>query len=751
MQAMADGLGFGDIQIPALEDLVGGLFGQDRFSQLFTQDESDFKQFGETKTDRRIWSGVKDNSSPQYFFLLKYDTKTIQVPFNINPQREIITHPHAMTISYAQGGGKIVQSEGMTTKDITIQGSCGLYPGNRLSPAPSSGIGSGLEQIKFLETLFQRYCFLKRFGDAAKTLQLVYVNRRLQDAWVVEPKSFTREDAIEHNFGFNYTIVLETIYPYNGADAKSIVEQLLDLVPGFSTFDAICQTIAETVDNLNALIGQISSIVDGFVNTVMSDLTALAQAYADIKTGNLPNKTSFKKDATKSLIANLQATANALEAAGASPKLVGAIIKAENVCKASLLQDKLYTPAPKSTANTTADKQKSQALNLTNADGSSVSPQEAKAVGAALAKPSQQQLLQGGVTTATATSITQGGGNPVLVGSTVQGSAALQSTSQNPTAIQALKKTNPTLAADLKASLDAQNKAKSTTTVGNAVQNQDTSSLSISSPTSDGPTSTAPGGKPVALSGGLSKYSVTPPGIKDQQAQAAWLSTLNADLASIDPANSDYKTAIVAIGDDIQTVAKKLLGDPAKWPQLVMLNSLRYPYVADQAFITANNLTNVIAWLTPITYAAPKAVGSQPKRIWRNETDVSLSLSPFERALGSDIMISDATGNVVWGANDLELVYGVKNLRQFIKKRVTIRKGFLRRAIRVGFSDFLGYSDGVSADVIRAEAQGLFLDDDRIVTVETAQVTQTGGNEIIVMQAVVRDIQEPIIVPLDAA
>lgn len=747
---MADGLGFGDIQLPALEDLVGGLFGADRFSQLFTQDESDFKQFAQSTTDRRVWSGVKDHSSPDYFFLLKYDTKTLQIPFNINPQREIITHPHAMTISYAQGGGKVVQSEGMTTKDITIQGSCGLYPGNRKSPAPTSGIGSGLEQVKFLETLFQRYCFLKRFGDAAKTLQLVYVNRRLQDAWVVEPKSFTREDAVEHNFSFNYTIVLETIYPYNGADAKGIAEQLLDLIPGFSTFDTICQTIAETVDNLNAFIGEISAVVDGFVNIVMSDITALAQAYADIKTGNLPNKTSFKKDVTKSLIKNLQATANALEAANASPKLVNAVIKAENVCKKSLLQDKLYTPTPKSTANTTADKQKSQALNLTNADGSSVSPSEAKAVGAVTTKPSQQQLLQGSVTTKTATSITQGGGNPVLVGSTVQGSAALQKTSQNPTAIQALKKTNPTLAANLKAALEAQNKAKSTTTVGNAVQNQSTS-LSISSPTSDGPTTTSPGEKPVALSGGLSKYSVTPPGISDKQAQAAWLSTINADLSAIDPANADYKTALVADGDDIQTIAKKLLGDPAKWPQLVMLNNLRYPYVASQTYIDANNLTNVIAWGQPMTYAAPKAVGGQPTRIWRNETDVSLSLSPFERALGNDIMVDAESGNVVWGANDVELVYGVENLKQFIRKRVTLRKGIWRRAIRVGFSDFLGFSDGVAADVIRAEAQGLFLDDDRIASSEAADVTQVAQNEIIVMRVTVRDIQEPLIVPVNVA
>jgi hypothetical protein len=480
----------------------------------------------------------------------------------------------------------------------------------------------------------------------------------------------------------------------------------------------------------------------------MSDITALAQAYADIKTGNLPNLTSFKRDATKSLIANLQATANALEAANANPKAINAVIKAEQVCKKSLLQDKLYTPSPKSQASTVASKQKSQSLALTNSDGSFVSQSEASAIGAAASKPSQQQLLAGGVTTSVATSQSTPGGSTAVIGSTTLGSAALQKISQSPSAIQALSKTNPTLAAQLKAALDAQNKAKASTTVGNAVENQSTTSLSISSPTSDGPTSTLPGVKPVALSGGLNLYSITPPGLDQKTSQAAWLTTINADLAAIDPSNATYKTAIVAIGDDIQTLAKRILGDPAKWPQLVMLNNLRYPYVADQSYITANNLTNVVAWGTPMTYAAPKTVGSQPTRVWRNETDVSLSLSPFERALGNDIMISQVTGNVVWGANDVELVYGVPNLSQFIRKRVTIRKGFWRRAINVGFSDFLGYSDGISADVISAEANGLFLDDDRIESVDTGQVTLSAGTAQIVMQANVRDIQEPIIVPI---
>lgn len=738
-------MALGDLLPPALDDLVGGLpfiGGGDRFSRLFNQEESDFKQFGETKTDRRRWAGVREKSSPEYFFLLKYGSKTIQVPFKVNPQRETVSHPHSMTSTKAQGGGKIVNSEGMTEKDIVIQGSCGLYPGNKKSQAPTSGIGSGLEQLKFLETLFQRYCFLKRYGDGDKTLQLVYVNRRFQDAWVVEPKTFTREDAVEHNFNFGYTIVLETQYPYNGSDAKSIAEQLTDLIPFFSEFDQLSQGICETVDNLNALLGEISAIANGFTQLVMGPLTDLAKAYADIATGNLPNLKSFKKDSTKALIANLQATANALEAAGASPKLVNAVITAEKDCKSSLLQDKLYTPTPTNTAASIAAAQQSQAQNSTNSNGSSVSPAEAKAVGASITPPFKPDLLFAGVTSSSQ-------GAATVAGSKAVGSAALQKTSQDPKAIEALKKTDPALAASLKAALDAQKKATATSTVGNATQNQSVGSISMASPAGSAPNSTLPGTKPVALSGGLNKYSIMPPSTKSKTAQAAWVATMNADLAAINPANATYKTALVGLGDDIKTLAFKLLGDPEKWPQLVMLNNLTYPYVASKDYISANGTTNVIAFGDPVIFPAPKT-GESGSRVYRTETGDSLNLSPFERALGNDWRIDPNTGDIIWGANDVTLVYGVENISQFIRKRFTIRKGFWRRAIRIGFTDFLGDPE-LSGDVIMAEAQGLFIDDDRIESCEVADVQQQAQNAIIVAVVKVRDIQQPITVTAQLA
>jgi hypothetical protein len=319
---MADFLGIGSAT-PALESFTGSvgaiidsvvgdfldtLTGQDKFRKLYDQSETGndadgFRQYGSTPADRRLWHTIQaDRTQPDYYFLLKYKGKIVQVDFNINPQRETITEPHGTTTTYTQGGGKLITSEGMVSKDITIQGTTGFYPNERRTRLPDSGIGSGFEAFKNLQNVFRRYCFLKRYGDLTKELSLIYVNRRSQESWVVEPKVFTSEDAVEHNFHKSYTIQLETLYPYSGAETKGLVERLLDTVPGWKTFDAVAQRLSESVDVLNASAGKISSIVNGFATTILRRVNALANSIADVKAGRLPNVANFKRDSVQGLI-----------------------------------------------------------------------------------------------------------------------------------------------------------------------------------------------------------------------------------------------------------------------------------------------------------------------------------------------------------------------------------------------------------------------------------------------------------------
>jgi len=674
----------------ALSDVVGILTGNDKFRKLHEQKESDFKQYSEQAFDRRKWHTIQsDRTRKDYFFLLKYQGKTIEVPFNINPQRETITEPHAVSIQHTQGGGKLIHSDGATSKDITIQGTCGLYPGERRVRLPDSGIGSGMEGFKFLQNVFRRYCFLRRYGDLAQGLQLIYVNRRRQEAWVVDPKSFTSEDAVEHNFHFNYTIVLEALYPYDGDDAKGLVERIFDSIPGWRILDGAIQRFSEAVDTVNAVAGQISAIVDGFGAIVFERVVSLANTYADIKGNRLPNVANLKRDSVQQTAFLVREAAAALEAAGATD-LAASVARLERNIYTLLLQDDLYEPRPDTQATSVDEISSGNQESYTASDGSAVDPSDAQEAGAPDQRPDASTTLGGDAT------------EPASVPGTETGQA-------------------------------------------DSVADSD---LNLDTISSVGGSALDPNGKfqVTRFTSSADLSTAVPPSTKSITSRANWEQTWREHLSNISPLNSDYRSAVIRYGDSIQTLAFRLLGDHGRWPELVLLNNLRYPYVADPAYITANNLTNVLPWGGTILYPVQKSISVPRVRVWRNETFQSIALSPFERALGNDILIDETTGDAKWHGNDLQLVYGVKNLSQFMRKRIVTKKGTLRRSPRVGFSDVLGVSAGVEEAVIRAEAKSLFFNDDRIADAEVAEVGQDGQALNVSVVASVRNAQDPLIV-----
>lgn len=677
-------------------DLIDTITGDTQYKRLFEQPESDIKQYSEEVADRRLWHTINpDRTQPNYFFLLRYKGTVVQVNFNINPTRETIVEPHGVTTIYTQGGGKVIESEGMITKDITITGTTGLYPGERRTRLPDSGIGSGFEAFKDLQNIFRRYCFLRRFGDLTSGLQLIYVNRRRQESWVVEPKVFQSEDATEHNFVMNYTIQLETLYPYEGDDTKGLIERLLDSIPGWRQLDAITQRLSEVVDELNAAAGQISAIVDSFGSVLLSRVTALANSYADLVSGRLPNLANFQRDSIKGTIFQLRATAAALEAAG-EDELAAKVANAERKIAATLLNDEQFEDNPTTKATSVTQSQNRQVANYTDSEGVSIAPGDAIAAGNVTARPGASEILPGG---------DDGQVQPL------PGSATAQ------------KQFADGLGPDV----------QTVQTIGGA-------SLGSESATNDATfkaTRFAPRNEDgVAL----------PPSTNQLESQLNWDQSWDEAVANINPANADYRTATVSIGDSLQTLAFKLLGDHARWVELALLNDLRYPYVADQTYITANNLSNVAPWGGTILYPVPKVRAGTRTRVYRQETFVSLALTPFERALGNDILVKEETGDIVWGANDFELVYGVDNLAQFMRKRVVTKKNMLRRSLRIGFSNFVGVSTGASEAVLKAESRALFFDDERIASSEAINIIEQGGQLQIAIAAVVRDAQDPIII-----
>lgn len=750
--------GFGDSGISGIAgelmddlgitDLVNGLTGGDtKYDSLFRQNEtgnSGVRQYGDQPADKSAFFGPFPGKKT-YSFLLKIDTRIVKVPFYLNPQQETISEPHGVIVDITQGGGKLTHSEGCVTKEIVIQGSTGFNPNRR---APSmSGNGTGFEQLKMLQNVFRRYCFLRRYGDTTKDLQLIYVNNKRQEAWVVEPKSFTSTDDVGHNFQYKYQIVLETLYPYTGMAGKGIFQQLTGQWGIFGTISAIAQRLSEAVDRLNTVAGEISGLIDNFIDSIFKPILKVLHAITDIAAGRFPAWKSFTRDSTRSLVRNLRQAGRDLEAMG-SPRLAHWCYNAEKEVRKAGMVDSLYDFRPEIKAEEIKrrlDKIKDKAETVA---GSLVDKKYAEKIGASVSKrPAASQVfdkfskkvetwdqfsrrmnLSIGAAAASASTIIRMANDKTLFYNSKKyqenrGKSSVDEVGPNYltgtiSAAQASSDSKP---------IQVINKSVGQSSIG------DTANLAASN---------LPPQEITAL-------DIIPPSTARKEAADDFGRAWDLYAAMINPATTEYEQARPSESDDIKSLAGRLYGDPGLFPVLVMALDLRAPYVCSRSYKDANNLKNVLVYGENFRYPVPKKTTDPQLRRFRKENDKSLDLSSFERALGADIYIDPNTGDVVWGPNDLVLVYGVDNIGQSIRKRISIKKGTWRRAPTFGLSEYVGLSEEVSRPIIEAEISALFVDDDRISGVQLLYVDHKEQFLIIAVAVFVRNQQDPVIVTLE--
>lgn len=117
------------------------------------------------------------------------------------------------------------------------------------------------------------------------------------------------------------------------------------------------------------------------------------------------------------------------------------------------------------------------------------------------------------------------------------------------------------------------------------------------------------------------------------------------------------KTVHVRMGDTIQGLAAREIGDPAAWRELATLNSLRAPYLYPSAD-EADRRAGVLLWGDPINVPA------------RAITDNAVV---GDGALGRDVRL--AYGALVAVDGDLATVEGAANLGQALRHRVLTTYG----------------------------------------------------------------------------
>lgn len=199
-------------------------------------------------------------------------------------------------------------------------------------------------------------------------------------------------------------------------------------------------------------------------------------------------------------------------------------------------------------------------------------------------------------------------------------------------------------------------------------------------------------------------------------------------------------TETVKPGDTVQIVAKRVFGTFDGWQELVALNKLKPPYIASAADIASDNLKGVIAEGEEIAYTtngpfgtaegygknigdAPLPIINEKKYTLKNEQDEPRTA--FDRALGVDILLKD--GDVDFSQyGDFTKVVGIKNIKQQISTRFSLRKGSLRANEGLGISSHVGTSDPIGEFLIRQDMQANVAFDPRFRSIENLAVKKEG-------------------------
>ena len=182
-------------------------------------------------------------------------------------------------------------------------------------------------------------------------------------------------------------------------------------------------------------------------------------------------------------------------------------------------------------------------------------------------------------------------------------------------------------------------------------------------------------------------------------------------------ANPFWKTASgvriveTRVGDTLQAIAARELGDAALWPDIANLNNLLPPYIVDD-----------------LAAAGPRVLFSgQTIKVPAPPSSPSGVTDP-NAVLGTDIALAD--GELVDnGAGDLLAVAGLANFRQAVANRLKTRPGELLFHPDYGCRvfDLLGHgADGAAVQLAASFVASALRADPRTARVERAEAVVQG-------------------------
>jgi len=163
---------------------------------------------------------------------------------HINPSDLQQDEQFSILITPTQGG-IVVEHNGIIFKTLIISGTTGLHPFKGVGGAQSSGkviagrsdLRTGYEHFQELRNYFRAYAEEKK---NKLELRLLFINRKDNEVFIVEPESFSLKRSASRGFLYDYTIQMRVL------GAVEAEQTIADPLPGmFQDFDNVISEVNE--------------------------------------------------------------------------------------------------------------------------------------------------------------------------------------------------------------------------------------------------------------------------------------------------------------------------------------------------------------------------------------------------------------------------------------------------------------------------------------------------------------------------
>lgn len=227
-------------------------------------------------------------------------------PLVVPPENYSLGEPFTLEVTPTQGGGLIVEENGINQRMIKLSGTTGFKPRKlqgsassletvtpdnrsytRSLPTWTLADISGHRHFMYLQdAVFRTYADLKRDPALAPGTSLIFHNPRDDEHWLVAPQSFSLERSNSQPLLYKYNIELLVLDKADAVDIdfsedKSLLDALKDAI---REIKRAVEMVTGAIQDLTNLVNEVRNLVKGIIS-ILDSVRSIISAASDFVDG----------------------------------------------------------------------------------------------------------------------------------------------------------------------------------------------------------------------------------------------------------------------------------------------------------------------------------------------------------------------------------------------------------------------------------------------------------------------------------